>query len=209
MCAISHAFSPDVRGRISFLRKATRNACFLCHPYGILGHNNANMHSIDMEGVMDQSLRNLAGLLRSSNHELDISNTERRKLLQKVVYLAQALGLPLNYSFSWYIHGPYSPHLTKDYYELDSQRQLGESIDDYRLVGHYEPIAQRVCSLLSKRPEGVQEADWAELLASIAFLRREAAMDASEAKRTIREKKRHVADHYDLALKELRSEIEV
>jgi uncharacterized protein YwgA len=39
---------------------------------------------------------------------------EERLVLQKVVYLAQQMGVTLGYHFSWYLRGPYSKDLTAD-----------------------------------------------------------------------------------------------
>ena len=38
-----------------------------------------------------------------------------RKLVQKAVYVAKAAGVDLGYTYGWYVHGPYSPALTRDY----------------------------------------------------------------------------------------------
>jgi hypothetical protein len=36
-----------------------------------------------------------------------------RKRIQKSVYLLQQLGAGLHFSYTWYVHGPYSPDLTR------------------------------------------------------------------------------------------------
>src|SRR5438093_6033861 len=42
-----------------------------------------------------------------------------RLILQKTVYLLkEGFGIPLPYEFNWYVHGPYSPRLARDAYEL-------------------------------------------------------------------------------------------
>jgi len=41
-----------------------------------------------------------------------------RLILQKTVYLMQEFGLSRGYYFDMYLHGPYSPSLTRDLYEL-------------------------------------------------------------------------------------------
>ena len=48
----------------------------------------------------------------------DMSTFEGRLVLQKSVYLLQAYGIYLGYKFSWYVHGPYCPQLTRDAFEL-------------------------------------------------------------------------------------------
>lgn len=46
---------------------------------------------------------------------------EARLILQKTIYLMQAFGLNIGYSYSWYLRGPYSVGLTKDAYELTNK----------------------------------------------------------------------------------------
>ena len=47
-----------------------------------------------------------------------LETIDDRILLQKKIYLAQDIGLPLGYGYSWYIHGPYSPDLTAAAYQI-------------------------------------------------------------------------------------------
>ena len=47
-----------------------------------------------------------------------LETIDDRILLQKKVFLAQHLGLPLRYGYSWYIHGPYSTDLTAVAYQV-------------------------------------------------------------------------------------------
>jgi uncharacterized protein YwgA len=154
---------------------------------------------------MDTGQRNIAALLSSLNLDFDIHNVASRKLLQKLVYLAQALGLPVYYSFNWYLHGPYSPRLTKDYYDLKSHLEMGESIATYKLAEKYSQISRSVLSLLDAKPADTALEDWAELLASLSFLRTESGYDNKTAREFLAKKKPHVADHFTEAKKALTS----
>jgi uncharacterized protein YwgA len=66
-----------------------------------------------------ETLEALSWLARTSM--LPSSFPERLRI-QKSVYLLKALGDPAcsGYSFNLYFHGPYSPDLAKDYYDLPS-----------------------------------------------------------------------------------------
>lgn len=153
---------------------------------------------------MEPGARNIAALLNGIGEDFNISDTEKRKLLQKQVYLAQQLGLPIVYSFSWYIHGPYSPSLTKDYYDLDASLRAGDEIMHYQLNEKYQPIAERLLELMRQKPKALAEKeDWAELLASIAFLRNQSGYSNDAARALINDRKPHVADYYDAASKAL------
>jgi len=45
-----------------------------------------------------------------------MTSFDERLALQKTIYLAQQVGVPLGYQFSWYLRGPYSKDLTSDAY---------------------------------------------------------------------------------------------
>jgi uncharacterized protein YwgA len=72
-----------------------------------------------LEGIMKEKERVFfLGLILRRIARFDIGTFEGRLVLQKTVYLLQSLGFYLGYKFSWYIHGPYSPDLTKDAFKL-------------------------------------------------------------------------------------------
>jgi uncharacterized protein YwgA len=62
---------------------------------------------------------------------------ENRLKLQKYIFIARYFGLDMGYSFSLYIHGPYSPDLARDYYalELTGGRGLPESFRKDEFLG--------------------------------------------------------------------------
>jgi uncharacterized protein YwgA len=49
---------------------------------------------------------------------------------QKVQYLAQAFGVSPNYSFSLYVHGPYSPALTHDLFVMH-EKKVSPDLSDF------------------------------------------------------------------------------
>jgi len=55
----------------------------------------------------------------NSVFRFNIEDFRSRFKLQKYVFIARFFGLDLGYSFSLYIHGPYSPDLAGDYYRLN------------------------------------------------------------------------------------------
>jgi uncharacterized protein YwgA len=59
-----------------------------------------------------------------------LDSFDERKRTQKVVYLLKQFGAELPFGYSWYIHGPYSPQLTRTLLntteaDLRSTRKLG------------------------------------------------------------------------------------
>src|SRR5690349_17229058 len=67
---------------------------------------------------MERKLIALKRILEELGVPADIDTVDDRKRIQKAIYLAQLPGIDLGYSFSWYVKGPYSPALTRDYYSL-------------------------------------------------------------------------------------------
>jgi len=98
---------------------------------------------------------------------LDTSTFEKRLVLQKMVYVSQEMGVRLGYGFGWYYHGPYSPGLTKDAFELENLAG-SDRPSDIRLP---ETPIERVKKLLAeidRLPNG--EGYWLELLSSLHFI---------------------------------------
>lgn len=89
-----------------------------------------------------------------------------RLVLQKTIYLLQSYGLNLGYNFSWYIHGPYSPQLTKDAFRLQniySQIPAAEFTDP--------KIERRLTEFLKFVGDKKTDGDWLEQLACTHFLK--------------------------------------
>ena len=57
-------------------------------------------------------------VLRELGMEPVIDSLQDRIRLQKAIYLSQEAGVPLGYRFGWYVRGPYSKGLARDYYYL-------------------------------------------------------------------------------------------
>jgi len=113
------------------------------------------------------------GKLSECLHMLGISpnmNTfSYRKLLQKLVYLLQKSGIEFNFSYSWYLHGPYSPDLTRTLYDIvGSGSSPHDELSDLEIAS-----INKLKSLLGK---DLYSADRLELLVSIDYLRDRARM---------------------------------
>lgn len=93
-----------------------------------------------------------------------------RILLQKKVYLAQDIGLPLGYGYSWYIHGPYSTDLTAVAYQIIPEGDT--AIENHSLKEPYASIISKVNSLesvINEKNLKISVVQWYELIASIAY----------------------------------------
>ncbi len=80
---------------------------------------------------MSEKLPKLAAFVRSLENigfNFNFNKFDDRLRLQKFVYLAKGFGFDPGYSYNLYIHGPYSPELADDYYQLGEDLS-GEEID--------------------------------------------------------------------------------
>lgn len=113
---------------------------------------------------MERALALGAVLKRIGN--FDLSTFEGRLVLQKTVYLLQSFGLYFGYKFSWYVHGPYSPELTREAFKLQPM---------YRKVPQVEfaktRTEKRFQEFLDLIGDKKNDADWLEQLACTHFLR--------------------------------------
>lgn len=65
---------------------------------------------------------------------LEVKTFPNRLAIQKGIYLAQEFGINLGYFFRWYLHGPYSPSLSRDAYELiDTIKEIKQEAVHYSL----------------------------------------------------------------------------
>ena len=93
-----------------------------------------------------------------------------RILLQKKIYLAQDIGLPLGYGYSWYIHGPYSTDLTAAAYQIIPEGKT--AIESKTLKEPYASMIGKVNALeddIEKKNLIISTVQWYELIASIAY----------------------------------------
>lgn len=91
-----------------------------------------------------------------------------RLLCQTKVYLLQALGTNLGYSFLWY-NGPYSPALA-DYVYDNLERLLTEDFSKYSLKSVVQLNVIKVNSLVHEEHSPLTKVLWYRLLASLLFM---------------------------------------
>jgi uncharacterized protein YwgA len=126
------------------------------------------------------------------------STLAERKRLQKAIYLAQAAGAELGYRFSWYLMGPYSSVLTRDYFTLGPE--IDQQAAQYRLTEQVKGALAKVTPLL-EAPQGthLSQADWLELVASQLFLQKDSRYDKTTAYERLAQTKPRLRPHADQA----------
>lgn len=103
-------------------------------------------------------------------HCYTLESINDRILLQKKVYLAQDIGLPLGYGYSWYIHGPYSTDLTAVAYQIIPEGDT--AIENHSLKEPFASMITKVNSLenaIDEQKLTISVVQWYELIASIAY----------------------------------------
>lgn len=147
---------------------------------------------------MDSNLVAMKLMLDVLQVESTIDDVQKRKLIQKAVYLGQRAGVDLGYRFSWYLMGPYSSVLTKDYYALDDSDR--EELRGRTLVESAQRKLQGVVPLMQV-PAGVElsRPEWVELVASLDYLLTVSGYSFEKAIKVLREEKPKLAPFADRA----------
>ena len=137
---------------------------------------------------------------------MNVDTLSDRKRVQKAVYLGQLTGVDLSYRYGWYLKGPYSPSLARDYFSLAEAIGSGE-----RGYGNKElhPLVMRKLRKVSKLMNPPQELkklpqeDWLELLSSVHYLRVISNADRKGALNTFKRVKPKLARYYEEAERSL------
>jgi len=90
-----------------------------------------------------------------------------RKRVQKVVYLLdKVFGMNLDFSYSWYLHGPYSPQLTRIVFDVIE----GQTVVDSNLKVLSSNDQRKIEELKAFLGNDINSSDKLELLVSLHFL---------------------------------------
>jgi hypothetical protein len=109
--------------------------------------------------------------------------------------------LDLGYRFGWYLKGPYSTDLTKDYYGLAEAIASGDR--DYAGKSLPEPLRvqlQKVRPLMTVPGNlGLAQEDWLELVSSLHYLRKIQGRAREQALEILRREKPRLVPFADCA----------
>ncbi len=131
----------------------------------------------------------------------DIDTVNDRKRVQKAIYLGQLTGVDLGYRFGWYLKGPYSPSLTKDYFALEEALASGDREHDDKELNKSIIRKLRKALPLMEPPKEVHlsQEDWLELVSSLHFLREVQGLNNKDCLRTLKREKTRLAKYFDQA----------
>jgi len=156
---------------------------------------------------MEARLIALKLFLNELNLDHGISTVQERKRFQKAVFLGQVAGADMGYRYGWYLMGPYSAALTRDYYELSEALSFDdEDIKNYSLNSGVKHILESIKPLIEV-PDSVklQVEDWLELLSSVLYLKKISELSDTEMRNKIAEEKSNLVAYIDHAIESLQS----
>lgn len=94
---------------------------------------------------------------------------ERRKLIQKLVYVAERVGVDLGYGYRWHIHGPYSSDLARTYYRVGDKEE--QELAEKAAHLHLRPEAkQRLADMKAVLGSAIHDPNEMEAIASALYL---------------------------------------
>lgn len=126
-------------------------------------------------GTLEFERNSLLRVLRSFG-EINLDYFSERLRLQKLGYLSQKLSGNEEYSYSWYIHGPYSTSLTSDLFTGD---EMGLFEKDVELNDKEKEVSKLLRILLEGE---VNDPNFLELYASIWYLMPKGKLSEDEGK---------------------------
>lgn len=106
--------------------------------------------------------------------DLRMDDFDDRIRLQKLIYILRSQGLDFDYTFTWYLRGPYSPRLADDGYSLSNNR---DAIDL-----EYEPRLEErnILNRIMRARNIITNSNNAELVASYLYLQRNYGENATQ-----------------------------
>jgi hypothetical protein len=157
-----------------------------------------------VQRAMDGRLITLKLFLDALGVKEDVASLDDRKTIQKAVFLGQLSGVDLGYRYGWYLRGPYSPALTRDYFALAQAIEQGERDYEQRVLHpkHQDRLGPAK-QVMSMAPHRLDRPEWLELLASYAFLIRASRQTRDQARGLLATQKPNLlpfVDNADAAL---------
>ncbi|MEM0148912.1 MAG: hypothetical protein QW346_01460 [Candidatus Micrarchaeaceae archaeon] len=135
---------------------------------------------------MNEKTRKLIAYLNVLGVRIDSNSFASRVKAQKLAYIIQEIiDKHLYTDFNFYIRGPYSRELAREYF--DSRDDFVNGNSDYKVVNEEYEELERVKPLLSSLNQNDLE-----IVASLLFLRKERGLDENQAETQLLERKPHL-----------------
>lgn len=154
---------------------------------------------------METRLIALKLILNELDVKSDVTFLPDRKRIQKIIYLGQAAGVDLGYHYGWYLIGPYSTSLAKDYFALaDAIESEEKGLTRRKLLPETKSRLNRIKPLLQSPIKDLVQESWVELLASVHFLCSKGRYTKREALEFLKKEKPHLVVNAEKAYKALK-----
>jgi len=116
--------------------------------------------------------------LRALGFADDLNSLTGRKRIQKIVYLLKQFGADLRFGYTWYVHGPYSPELTRTLFnptnaDLETKHQLTKV--ELQVANHMRNFLA----------EDLYSVDSLELMVSLIYLIKHAPKEGYDTRQKI------------------------
>jgi len=146
-------------------------------------------------------IKSISDIKESENTEEDDKSFERRLRIQKIMYfiVSKRLDSDLNYSYSVYLRGPYSPDLSKDYFSI-SENEFGNTED---VLGENSPLRPWIEQLNKKDSLWLEIASTLKMLKDSHYSDEEAVDRVIEMKHNILNQKNKDPSYVKLVLQEM------
>ena len=132
----------------------------------------------------------------------DFDDINSRKMVQKIIYLCQRIGVDFNYQYRWYSMRVYCPNLADDYYLMyDAIEAKKESLENKVLKKSVMQHLNKLYTILEPPDKvNLNQVQWLELLTSVDFQKKIRQRSKEEAKQLISEEKPELSSYFDDAL---------
>lgn len=119
-------------------------------------------------------LKKVIACLKALKIEPKLDSFESKLIVQKTVYLLDAMGLKTGYGFNFYIRGTYSPELTEEMYQNKQQIEN---------LANAESLTEKELELVNEFREemGKLDPNVLEVAAAYAYFVKECGLSAHEA----------------------------
>ena len=97
----------------------------------------------------------IISFLKHLNLESDIRAYEVRIGIQKIAFILEQMGAPINYDFELRKEGPYSKDLAKDYY--DNQNKFANFLTEYEITNSDKEILDRYLMIMNAERAALEE----------------------------------------------------
>ena len=121
-------------------------------------------------------------VLKALGISTDIDEFDKRLIIQKTICLLQLRGVKMDYPFSIYIHGPYSPELTADYYQ--DKEKFRNKDTDVELSGSEIQIIKEFSATFN--PEKPSQLEIASTYGHYRYSKNYSPVDATKATRELK-----------------------